>query len=55
MRYLTSWLKFHPDFSGMPVVQKDGDLDLDEVEGAYLEAHKIKPTDTQVLNALGVI
>ena len=46
MGYLTSWLKLNPDFCGMPILEKDGELDLDEVEGAFLEAHKLKPADT---------
>lgn len=39
----------------MPILEKQGDLDLDEVENAYIEASKLKPTDTQVLTALGVL
>lgn len=55
MGYLTNWLKYHADFCSMPILQKEEALDLDEVEGAFLDAHKLKPSDTQVLNALGVI
>ena len=39
----------------MPILQKDGDLDLDEVEAAFNQASSIKPLDTQVLTALGVL
>lgn len=55
LKHLTNWLKYNPDFSGMPILEKQGDLDLDEVENAYIEASKLKPTDTQVLTALGVL
>ena len=55
LRNLTSWLRLHPDFAGLPQVQGEGDLDLDTVEIAFMEAAALKPADTQVLNALGVI
>jgi len=40
---LTNWLKFSPDFQQMPILQKEGDLSLDEVENAFNEATNLKP------------
>lgn len=55
MKYLTNWLKYHPDFCGLPVLEKGDVLQLDDLEAAFIEANKMKSTDTQVINALGVI
>ena len=55
LKHLTSWLRFNPDFCSMPILNKEGDLDLDETENAFIDASKIKPQDTQVLTALGVL
>ena len=48
-------MKYHPDFCGLGVLNKAEDLNLDEVEMAFNEASTIKPADTQVLTALGVL
>lgn len=55
LRHLTNWLRFSPDFSSLPILQKQGDLSLDEVENSFIEASKLKPQDTNVLTALGVL
>jgi peroxin-5 len=39
----------------MPQLAKDGELDLDEVENAFNYASALKPLDTHVLTALGVL
>lgn len=55
LRHLTSWLRYNPDFMSMPILAKEGELDLDEVEAAFNQASALKPVDTQVLTALGVL
>ena len=55
LRHLSNWLRYSPDFSQLPILQKEGDLSLDEVENAFNEASSLKPQDTQVLTALGVL
>lgn len=55
LKHLSNWLKYHPDFCALPILSKDGDLDLDEVEVAFNEASKLKSSDTDVLTALGVL
>ena len=58
LRCLTQWLQYHPDFSGISVLKDidHGDhMHLDQVEEAFNQALVLKPTDTQVLNALGVL
>lgn len=42
LRYLTSWLRYHPDFCSMQVLQTKEDLELDEVEMAFIEASRMK-------------
>ena len=39
----------------MPLLAKEGELDLDEVENAFNHASALKPLDTHVLTALGVL
>ena len=48
-------MKLHPDFCSLPVLGNESELDLDQVELAFNEASKLKPTDTDVLTALGVL
>ena len=55
IKYLSFWLKYHPDFNSISILQKNDELDLNDLEFAFNEANKLKPSDTQVLNALGVI
>ena len=55
MKYLTSWLKYHPDFCSLPILEKGDVLQLDDLEKAFIESHNIKKQDTQVIIALGVI
>ena len=58
LRCLTQWLQYHPDFSSIAALKDidHGDhIHLDQVEEAFNQAHALKPTDTQVLNALGVL
>lgn len=55
LKHLTNWLRYHPDFCSLPILTKEGDLDLDEVENAFNEATALKPSDTQVLTSLGVL
>ena len=55
LRLLSNWLRYSPDFSQLPILQKEGDMSLDEVENAFKEASSLKPRDTQVLTALGVL
>lgn len=58
--YLHDFLKYHPDYSQMPLVlemEATGGLlvDYDKLRTAFEEAHRLKPQDTQVLLALGVL
>ena len=32
MRYLTNWLKYHPDFCGLAILEKAEVLELDDLE-----------------------
>ena len=36
MKYLTNWLKYHPDFCGLPGLEKDEVLQLDDLEQAFI-------------------
>ena len=42
MKYLTTWLKYHPDFCGMPILEKGDVLQLDDLEQAFIEANTLK-------------
>lgn len=53
--YFHQFLKYHPDYSQIPVAQLPGPLDYDQVRLAFEEAHRMKPQDCQVLLALGVL
>ena len=39
----------------MPILSKEGLLNLDEIENTFNEASAMKPSDTHVLTALGVL
>ena len=39
----------------MPILAKEGELDLNDVESAFNQASALKPGDTHVLTALGVL
>jgi hypothetical protein len=41
--YLHEWLKYHPDFSMLPGVQGDDNLDLQQIKGIFEGAHMMKP------------
>ena len=53
--YLHLWLKYHPDFNHLPGVQETTDPEFDLIRRMFEEAHMMKPQDTQVLLALGVL
>ena len=53
--YLHLWLKYHPDFNSLPGVQENAVLEYNAIRAAFEQAHSIKPQDTQVLLALGVL
>lgn len=55
LKHLTTWLRLHPDFCSLPVLNGEGQLDLDQVEIAFTEACKLKPSNTDVQTALGVL
>ena len=42
MKYLTNWLRFHPDFSGLSILEKGEVLQLDDLEQAFIEANVLK-------------
>jgi uncharacterized protein HemY len=49
------WLKYHPDFNSLPGVQENEELKYDQIRSAFERAHMLKPQDTHVLLALGVL
>jgi peroxin-5 len=53
--HLHLWLKYHPDFNHLPGVQETTDPEYDMIRRIFEEAHVLKPQDTQVLLALGVL
>ena len=54
IQHLNNWLKYHPDFSQL-TAGFGPEPDFDTVRSAFLEAHRIKPKDTHVALALGVL
>lgn len=52
--YLQSWLRYHPDFSDLADIQNEN-ADYDQLRKAYEQAYHLKPKDTSVLLALGVL
>lgn len=44
--YLHEWLKYHPDFQGIPGVQVDAELDYTQLKGIFEICHQNKPQDT---------
>lgn len=53
--YLHDWLKFHPDYQGIPGVQESQQLDYLQLKELFDVAHIMKPQDIQVLMALGIL
>jgi len=53
--HLFNWLKYHPDFSQLVAPLNETHVEFDQVRDAFLEAHRIKPKDTHVALALGVL
>lgn len=53
--YLHDWLKYHPDFQSIAGVSDAESLDFVQLKALFDQAHMIKPTDTQVLMALGIL
>jgi hypothetical protein len=53
--HLFNWLKYHPDFSQLVAPLNENLVEFDQVRDAFLEAHRIKPKDTHVALALGVL
>jgi peroxin-5 len=52
--HLSNWLKYHPDFNHLTSKMSE-QPDFDFVRDAFLEAHFLKPKDTHVALALGVL
>ena len=46
IKYLSFWLKYHPDFNGISILSKNDELDLNDLEFAFNEANKLRPSDT---------
>jgi len=44
MQHLTSWLRYNPDFSSLPILQQPLE-DIESVKQAFEMAHKLKPVD----------
>ena len=53
IQHLNNWLKYHPDFS--PLATGAAEPDFDTVRAGFIEAHRLKPKDTHVALALGVL
>ena len=55
--YLHEWLKYHPDFCNLPGVQSAEDhlLDFVDIKKIFDQAQVMKPDNTQVLMALGIL
>lgn len=49
-----NWLKYHPDFSQLAAKLPDL-ADFDMVRAAFIDAHQLKPKDSNVALALGVL
>ena len=52
--HLQDWLKYHPDYSQL-LPAEDRPLDMVELRNLFDQAHAMKPQDTQVLMALGIL
>ena len=46
LKHLANWLRYHPDFCGLPILKKQEVLDLDDVEQGFTDAFKLKPGDS---------
>jgi len=57
INHLFHWLKYHPDFNHLvaAIPESADNVELDMVRSAYLEAHDLKPKDSHVALALGVL
>jgi len=55
VRHLQNWLKYHPDFNQIGARLPEHIADLESVNTAFVEAHSLKPKDTNVALALGVL
>ena len=53
--YLHDWLKYHPDYAHIAGVQESTSLDFVQLKEIFDQAHMMKPQDTQVLMALGIL
>jgi tetratricopeptide (TPR) repeat protein len=53
--HLNNWLKYHPDFAQIAAGFATAEPDFDTVRNGFLEAHRVKPQDTHVALALGVL
>jgi Flp pilus assembly protein TadD len=54
LRNLKMWLKTHPDYCSLPDIHSEN-IEIDIVQDKFREAHMLKPNDSNVLLALGVL